>query len=37
VRALAVLGGLWRPTRELPVEVLDEQRSEIVRAALASY
>lgn len=37
VRALAFLGGLWRPTRELPVEVLDEQRSEIIRAALTSY
>ncbi|NNE94412.1 MAG: helix-turn-helix transcriptional regulator [Acidimicrobiales bacterium] len=37
VRALAVLGGLWRPTRELPAEVLDKQREEVVRAAMASY
>lgn len=35
IRALTVLGGIWRPTRELTTAELDKSRDEIVRAALA--
>lgn len=35
IRALTVLGGIWRPTRVLSHDELDQQRDEIVRAALA--
>ncbi len=37
VRALGVLGGLWRPVRELEVSDLEALHEEIVEAALASY
>lgn len=37
IRALAVLGGLWRPTRQLDASELRAHFDEIVDAALASY
>lgn len=37
IRALGVLGGLWRPARELPVVDLVGHFDEIVDAASASY
>ena len=37
VRALGVLGGLWRPVRELEVADLEALHVEIVEAALVSY
>ena len=36
IRALSVLGGLWRPARELPTADLISHHAEIVHAALAS-
>jgi len=36
-RALALLGGLWRPLRLLDDSTLDDVKDEIVAAALASY
>ncbi len=35
VRALAALGGVWRPVRELPSSILAAHHDEIVKAALA--
>lgn len=37
MRALSVLGGLWRPTRESTRGELESHRREIVDAALAGY
>lgn len=37
IRALAVLGGLWRPTRELEPDELRDHHDDIVDAALAAY
>ena len=36
-RALAAIGGLWRPLRILDDSVLDDLEAEIIDAALASY
>lgn len=36
-RAIAVLGGLWRPARELTTEQLTQHRDDIIDAALVSY
>ncbi|NNF56399.1 MAG: TetR/AcrR family transcriptional regulator [Acidimicrobiales bacterium] len=37
VRALSVLGGIWRPVRELQPQDLRTHREAIVNAALAGY
>lgn len=37
IRALSVLGGIWRPARELGVDDLRSHRDEVVAAALSGY
>ena len=37
IRALGVLGGLWRPAREISTEELTSHFDEIVDSAVASY
>ncbi len=37
IRALGVLGGLWRPAREISTDELNEHFDEIVDSAVASY